>query len=158
MGRRGPPKNPTKLTVLRGNPGKRPLNPREPQPVVGLPTPPRNLSTEARAEWKRVIAAIGATGVITRADRAALIVYCQAWADYVTVYKAVEDQGRTFVTPQGYVAKNPMVTIMNEARAAVLKFAQEFGLTPAARTRVQAPDKVAAEDPFEKFLKGASSA
>jgi hypothetical protein len=33
MGRRGPPPQPTKLRLLSGNPGKRPLPRAEPQPI-----------------------------------------------------------------------------------------------------------------------------
>ncbi len=44
---------PTRLKLLGGNPGKRPLNLDEPQPEPTLPEPPAHLSDEAKAEWGR---------------------------------------------------------------------------------------------------------
>ena len=44
---------PTALKVLKGNPGRRPLNEDEPKPEVLLPRPPAHLSPVARREWRR---------------------------------------------------------------------------------------------------------
>ncbi len=52
---------PTRLKLLRNNPGKRPLNPDEPQPEATLPEPPAHLSDEAKCEWqRRRVAPVGA--------------------------------------------------------------------------------------------------
>ena len=44
---------PTALKISRGNPGKRPLNDREPQPE-GVARCPSWLCDVAKAEWKRL--------------------------------------------------------------------------------------------------------
>ena len=54
MGRRGPPPTPTRIKMLRGNPGKRPLNNRP----IGWPKgrygrPPRRPIDEC-LHWERV--------------------------------------------------------------------------------------------------------
>ncbi|HBL5480846.1 TPA: phage terminase small subunit P27 family, partial [Enterobacter hormaechei] len=36
----GPPKTPTHLRLVRGNPSKRPINENEPKPVAGVPPTP----------------------------------------------------------------------------------------------------------------------
>jgi hypothetical protein len=51
MGRRGPRPEPSSLKLLKGNPGKRPLNEREPKPPAGAPEAPAHLDEEARREW-----------------------------------------------------------------------------------------------------------
>ena len=56
MGRRGPPPKPTHIRLLEGNPSKRPINRREPQPEKGAPPCPRWLTAEARVAWKRITA------------------------------------------------------------------------------------------------------
>ena len=48
---RGRKPKPTLMKQLNGNPGKRPLNDREPVPPAGTPTPPDYLDDVARQEW-----------------------------------------------------------------------------------------------------------
>jgi len=50
----GPPPTPTSLKILKGNPGKRPLNKKEPKPKLEIPTCPAHLCPEGKGEWKRV--------------------------------------------------------------------------------------------------------
>ncbi len=126
-------------------------SPDEPKPPVAAPTAPTWLCREAKAEWARVVPQLVKLGVIARIDRAALVAYCESWADYHAAVRAVRVEGKTFTTPQGYIAKNPMVTILNESRAAVLRFAQEFGLTPSARARVSGQPRQA-DDPLTDFV------
>ncbi len=76
MARRGPAPKPTRMKVLAGNPGKRPLNRREPQPKPGLPRCPAQLSEEAKREWKRISKELDRLGLLTVLDRAALSAYC----------------------------------------------------------------------------------
>jgi phage terminase small subunit len=57
---------------MRGNPGRRPLNAREPQPEPVAPDAPEELNEEARREWDRVVGELEINGLITRLDRAAL--------------------------------------------------------------------------------------
>ena len=76
---RGRKPKPTSLRVIEGNPGKRPLNTREPKPVRGAPTCPAHLSPTAKAEWKRLIGQLVELGMISLLDRAALAAYCQTY-------------------------------------------------------------------------------
>lgn len=107
---------------------------------AGMPTCPTWLTAEAKAEWKRIVPDLTESRVLSKADRATVAAYCQAWADYVEAHKSIVKDGATFVTPKGYIAKNPMVTIRNESRLAMLRYAQELGLTPASRSKVRIKD------------------
>ena len=49
----GPKPKPTKLKLLEGNPGRRPINDKEPKPKERLPQCPTHLSEEAKREWQR---------------------------------------------------------------------------------------------------------
>src|SRR3972149_691016 len=91
MGRRGYAPQPTKLKVLRGNPGRRRLNEREPQPQAGAPPCPDWLSAEAQAAWKELAPELGACGVLTRVDGHALARYCWAWAEWRKVAEWLQD-------------------------------------------------------------------
>jgi phage terminase small subunit len=71
---------PTRLKLLTGNPGKRPLNNNEPHPEVAIPDCPLELGPVAKQEWDRMAAQLGPLRMITQLDRAALASYCAAYA------------------------------------------------------------------------------
>lgn len=145
----GTPRKPTALRLLEGNPGRRPLPKREPKPTTGISAaPPAHLSTEARVEWRRVSKILGAVGLLTGADRAALAAYCQAYGRWVQAEKALArmaerdevTHGIIIKTSNGNAVQSPLVGAANRAMELMLKAATEFGMTPAARTRVEGGD------------------
>lgn len=58
-------------------------------------------------------------------------------------------KGLTFITDKGNVIQHPAVGIANQAKKDMLKFAQELGCTPAARTRIQVTQRNPQGDLFE---------
>jgi P27 family predicted phage terminase small subunit len=150
---RGRKPTPTALKVLRGNPGKRPINKQEPKPAPKVPDMPMWLSAEGKAEWRRVVPELDGIGMLTKVDRAALAAYCAAWARLVEAERLIAKFGHiVFVDPveigsdgdmpvfEVRPASNPA---LREARAAsqlVRQFCAEFGLTPSARTRISLPE------------------
>jgi phage terminase small subunit len=85
---------PTEIKKLKGNPGKRALNDKEPKPNVEIPECPAHLTGEARTEWDRITKELHALGNIARIDRAALTVYCMAWLDFVFASRPRGSVGR----------------------------------------------------------------
>ena len=150
MGRRGPKPTPSAALRLVGS---RELEKRrdEPKPVLGVPLPPTWLSREALAEWRRVTPELTRVGVLAQIDRAILVGYCQSWSDYYESLKSVRESGVTFTTPGGNVVKHPNVSILNESRTAFLRFAQELGLSPSARARLNSAPKCGG-DPLGEFV------
>lgn len=149
---------PTALKVLQGNPGKRPLNKGEPKPTPKAPGCPTWLSLEGKAEWRRVVPELDRIGMLTRVDRAALAVYCSEWAKYVEAQRKVQEDGLVLLkhervaTGDGgeliiYVmpTKNPAVLIARDTAIQVRALAVEFGLTPAARAKIDLPEADAAD-------------
>lgn len=137
---------PTALKKLAGNPGKRPLNQREPKLEPRMLSVPRFLSEEAKAEWRRVVHELYDAGLLTAADRAILTAYCHAWGMFVKAEKELKGQTLVLESSNGNKYQNPLVGIVNKARYDVKRFAAEFGMTPAARSKVQAE---APEEPDE---------
>lgn len=149
---RGPARTPTAVLALHSSWRAKHRSKTEPEPKLGIPTRPGHLTREARAEWGRVAKELSRMGVLAKIDRAVLAAYCQAWANYVEVFEEVETEGRTFtMETTGYVAKNPKVTILNEERLAMLRLAQELGLTPASRSRLVG-DKPEGQDELAAFV------
>ena len=96
MGRRGPPPKPTKLRVLTGNPGKRRLNQREPQPSKDAPRCPAWLTTDAKKVWRRLSVELKRLGVLTVIDRDALVIYCQLYGRWKEAEEFLGKHGSVF--------------------------------------------------------------
>jgi len=154
MATRGRKPKPTALKVLEGNPGKRPLNKNEPQPEKKAPRCPSWLEPEAKKEWKRMAKTLETIGVLTQVDKAAFAGYCQAYARWNEAEEFLSKHGTIFKTPSGYIQQVPQVSIAQTYLKVMKDFCSEFGLTPAARTRIQVDSAVGQEDdPMESILK-----
>ena len=140
MARPGPPPKPTALKLIAGNPGKKKLPQGEPKPMVEAPVPPKHLTAEARVEWERLAPILVRLKLLTKLDRAALAAYCQAWARHVEAEEQVAKASALAFTHNGYPIVNPWITISRQAVDQMARFMTEFGMTPAARTRISAPD------------------
>lgn len=155
MGRRGPAAAPAGLKLVNGrsdgrDSGGRPVAP-PPNFERLAPEPPEWLSTEARAEWDRVVPELEALDLLKTADRAMLIAYCETWDMYMTAVLKVRAEGMTIVNPDsGLEKKHPVLAVVTEMAGLLRGFAREFGLTPSAEGGlVKAPKGDAGEDdPF----------
>ena len=157
MGRRGPSPKPTALKLLQGNPGKRPLNEREPKPRKDMPRCPAWLSSEAKKVWRRLVPELRAMRVLTIVDGDALAAYCQTFArwraaeEYLArhgdVYP-IRDEARRIKCMQQF----PQVAIARSLLQILRAYQQEFGLTPSSRTGIRAAEP-AVEDELDKFLR-----
>ena len=145
MGQRGPAKTPTVLNELRGNPGKRKRNHGEPMPAVGerVPSAPRWLGEGGRRHWRQLAPRLHAVGLLTEADVVGLGMLCEAIGQYLEARDLVTREGMVAISDKGNAYHHPALAQMNTARGEVLRWAREFGMTPAARSRisVDAPTK-----------------
>src|SRR4051794_26173414 len=90
---------PTRLKILYGNPGKRPLNDCEPKPKPDLPSCPKHLDAAAKKEWKHVARSLHACGILTRVDRSILAAYCQCYSRWVKLEGIVQRVGEVILHP-----------------------------------------------------------
>ena len=142
---RGTP-TPTALRVIRGNPSKRPMPKNEAVVPLARPTPPAFLCEDAKEEWVRVCDTLHAVGLMTELDRGALAAYAVAYGRWAQAERAINrmaesddaNSGLTVLTSNGNVIQNPLVGVANKAKAAMVRYAAEFGMTPSARSRVAA--------------------
>jgi P27 family predicted phage terminase small subunit len=136
MAIKGRKPTPTAIKILEGNPGKRPLNEREPMPDKKAPKCPKWLEPEAKKEWKRLADKMEALGILTELDMAAFAAYCQAYARWKEAEEYITLHGMTYETSTGGMRAVPQVSIANSSMAAMQRAAEQFGLTPAARSRI----------------------
>ncbi|MBR0079634.1 MAG: phage terminase small subunit P27 family [Synergistaceae bacterium] len=134
--RAGRKPKPTAIKILEGNPGKRKLNENEPKPLKKAPPCPKWLEPEAKKEWRRLAKALEAMGVLTEADMAAFAGYCQSYARWKEAEERITDRGLVIRTPSGYPQQVPYISIAQQYLKLMQQFAEQFGLTPAARSRI----------------------
>ena len=156
----GPKALPANVHLLRGNPSKKNFAELlgEFQPEVALPDFPSWIWPEAKKEWKRVGPLLLKDGLIAKGERAALTLYCQAWAKWVWSERmlnramakadgdreAAEAKGLVYEGGDGIMVKtaNGNFTyshhwvVGRHAESAVKRYLEMFGLAPAFRRGV----------------------
>jgi P27 family predicted phage terminase small subunit len=154
MGTRGPAPTPTPILAIRGSwRAKTRLG--EPKPPRGKPTCPKSFTAEQRKVWKKLCAVLDAMNVLTHADGHQLERYCTylvRWrdceaflarhgisypikSDDPTYYVARVPNTKTAVV--GF-AEHPQLRESHRLDAALKQIEAQFGLTPAARSRLHA--------------------
>ena len=150
---------PTKLKLLEGNPGKRPLNMNEPKPAPIAPKCPDWLLDDAKEEWKEMSPVLERLGILTLVDKAAFAGYCQAYAKWKMAEEFIKKFGFTYKIPKKdkegnvvsiFIAAFPEVAIARSSLEHVRQFCAEFGLTPSSRGRISLPSGNKDVDPMEK--------
>jgi P27 family predicted phage terminase small subunit len=152
MGRRGPAPRPTALKLMRGERADR-LNAFEPTPSAKPPRCPRSLSPEARLVWRRLAPDIQRAGVLTAWDVDMFACFCNLVvivdrarllleAGLIVARRgpgpptAQPEPDLTARRGQG-VTTNPAWRIYRDGIEQLRSLAQEFGLTPSARSRIR---------------------
>jgi P27 family predicted phage terminase small subunit len=140
----GPRPIPTQLKLLRGNPGKQRLRDDQlrPEQSVDVPDPPGFITGYAADEWYTVATELHRLGVLTKVDCAPLAAYCYAygqWRDAAEVLASMSNdpaRGLVIRGTLGGAVENPLIYTARKAAADMMRYAAEFGLTPAARSRI----------------------
>jgi P27 family predicted phage terminase small subunit len=143
----GPRPIPTYLKVLRGNPGKQALNHNEPRPPIPahVPPPPKGLTGYAEEEWTRISTELWNLKLLTAIDIRPLAAYCQAYkiwrmaTEMLTAAEGGPYQGLLVHRSGrggGEPVRNPYLAVATQAASDMVKFASEFGMSPATRARI----------------------
>lgn len=164
MGQRGPKPLPANVHQLRGNASKKSFAAilDEFRPEVEIPDFPSWIWPEAKKEWKRISHELERYGLVSKLDRAALVLYCQAWAKMVWAERQLaramkiaeearakaEQSGENYSGGDGLMIKtaNGNFTyshhwvVGRHAASEVKRYLDLFGLSPSARSRVSTSD------------------
>lgn len=162
MGKRGARPAPTHLKLLRGNPSREDLDySNEPQPDIGPepPAAPEFLKGYAQAEWARIATELYHLKCLAGIDTHTLAAYCQAYAIWRTAVETLETMaardplthGLMVKAKNGTAMQNPLMLTIRQSGNDMVRFAGEFGLSPAARSRISMRD--APPSPQSKFGK-----
>ncbi|MEK6677710.1 MAG: phage terminase small subunit P27 family, partial [Planctomycetota bacterium] len=133
---------PTSILKLRGS--KLVTAKREAAEVKGpggMPERPPWLDAEAKAKWDQLVPRLQIMRVLTLIDEDALTQYCRLWSRWRKAEDFIEKNGEMFPIRDdaGKVkcfAQWPQVAIAHRLVQQLIRLEQEFGMTPAARTRI----------------------
>ncbi len=106
--------------------------------MPGRPSPPDWLGDDARREWARIVPLLEARGLLTLEARAALAGYCTAWGELAAAQRAILADGATVQGDDGVPRLSPQLRRAEKARADLVRFSREFGITPASAASVRA--------------------
>jgi P27 family predicted phage terminase small subunit len=172
----GRPPLPANVHALNGNPSKKPESELAPgaEPTVELPPPPDVLNEQARKVWYELGEDLRTLGLISKVYSPVFALLCAAKADWMRMRAALEKAYAAGAEDElrGYVARydsgatqiTGLHVALNKAEEKLLRYAQEFGLTPASRTKVTMggsaqmalfPDQT---DPMAAFTRAAANA
>jgi P27 family predicted phage terminase small subunit len=138
------PRKPTALRIIEGNREKRPIPKNEPRPRRGIPKPPSHLDAYALDEWHRITPELDAIGMLTTVDGITLAAYCACVSRWRQAEEAIQRMknrdaltGALMIkTSNGNAIQNPLIGVANRAMHMAIRFAAEFGMSPAARARL----------------------
>lgn len=137
MGTRGPQAEPTALKILKGNPGKRPINQSEPTPASGIPQMPEHFSDIEKQLWQVFTAELaGVPGLLTVIDGHALEKLVSLEADWLENDARLKESGHLYEDRSGKITKSPRLAIKQELTEQCLILYREMGLTASARSRL----------------------
>jgi P27 family predicted phage terminase small subunit len=149
---------PTALKIARGNPGKRPLNDREPQAKkIKSARAPAWLDDEARACWKRTTRELAGMGLLTSADLDALAAYCDAISQWHKAREFIAKYGDSYSSKDAdgkikNIIAFPQVSTYRNLLNLIRNYQRDFGLTPSARSSLHIVGKPEEFDPYEILL------
>lgn len=121
----------------------------EPKPTTDAisraPPPPKEMTAEAKAEWRRVMPVLVDRRSLSPADLAAVERYCEATGDVKIARARIKQDGEYIKNRLDELKRHPAFTTLRESAAEARRWAAELGLTPASRSRVAQGDNDGAD-------------
>lgn len=138
---RGRKPTPTALKLVSGVGRTHPerINDDEPVPDDGVPVCPVS-DKLVREVWDYTATQLKRMRVLTLADRDMLLAYCQAVVMHQRASQLLDAEGYLIRAEKG-LFPHPAVRMQKDAALMIKSLGTEFGLTPAARTRIKVADQ-----------------
>ena len=112
-----------------------------------VPSPPRKLTGEAKAEWRRVVPELDKLGLLALVDQALLVQHCEWWAKERAYQAEIDALDEPYIfTPSGRLVAHPVFALHREASDRVSRLADKLFLTPVSRLRASMAAKEADDD------------
>jgi P27 family predicted phage terminase small subunit len=134
MGRRA---EPAQSKVIKGN--FRPdRHDHGPKVEMRAPVCPAWLPRHAKKYWREIAPQLEQAGLLAIVDSAVFAAHCDSVGRFEEVTRKLKRLDDLLdVTPQKYLVQSALFTIRNKLWDQVMRSSAEFGLTPAARSKVK---------------------
>lgn len=147
----GMPQSPNADVRVKPNPGKRKNNKSKKNKKNGTdadgsnnaPDMPPGLTEDAAKIWDEVVAELEKLNVLARVDNHLIAIYCNTVARAQKMQRHLDEHGYTYVTRgrNGEMERaRPQVAILETCEKQMRAFAQEWGMSAAARGRLKVND------------------
>lgn len=113
-----------------------------PKVAIQLPPCPSWLPPAAKKHWQQIGEELLQAGLISAVDVDVFAAHCDTAVKFAAVtrkLKGIEEM--LDKTPQAYLVQSALFTIRSKLLEQLVKTAREFGLTPAARSSMKAPQQ-----------------
>lgn len=132
---------PVENRIREGNPQKRKMP--EPLLVAGRVNdvenefePPEDMPEAGKQAWRTVVPELAAVGLLDHVDKLALEMMCIQYARMKQVGKVIARQGHLVRGAGGTLREHPSLKTEREAAGLFFRVAEQYALTPVARTRL----------------------
>lgn len=125
-----------------------------PYPAKRMPTAPDYFCGYSLKKWNELAPIFAEKNMLNEADLSAFELLCLHYGDAMNLYEAMINEGGSVA---GYLAGKNSQTMgeylaYHKAITAYTKMLTEFGLTPASKKKVPAPETIEDEDILSKML------
>jgi len=156
MGRKA---KPIELKIKEGNPGKQKIPKDYPSPPGDMPDIPSHLDKYGQQEWERIAEGLNVMGILREVDQNILGAYCASYSRWrhaeeeLNKLKKESSLGALVLkTISGNWIQQPLIGIANKAAADMVRYASEFGFTPAARASLGIKNDPRGKSKFEGLI------
>jgi len=137
-------KKPTKIKKLEGTYRKdrAPKNEMDVPLLDKVEVPSGLINDFASSEWIKQTKILSSLDMLAETDTSILLSYCNEIGKYFECQEILKEKGYTTVSVKtGYEQQRPEVSIGNSALDKAIKLSDKFGFNPAARTKIEMPQK-----------------
>lgn len=159
MGKRGPLPKKNVLKVLSGQlPVTKENGINENIVSFEPPRAPDHLTADEKEVWDYTIELLKPLCVLEKIDVGVLDAYCCTYVRWRDVESQIQEMsqhgkihGLLIEGATGSMIANPLVTMSRHERAALVTYAQQLGMTPAARMRINIVKEKPKDNPFSRI-------
>lgn len=119
--------------------------------AVALDEPP-GMTAAVREKWRKLVPLIAKACPLKETDADALRQYCEAVTLREKAQKEMETAPLVLVTPNGAQQVNPLLKIVSQCEAVMMKLSERFGLDPASRKRLAIEASNPSQDEMSDFI------
>jgi P27 family predicted phage terminase small subunit len=108
----------------------------EAERVTKIAAPDELRDDNAISIWETQSAILIQRGVLSMADAATLLIYCNSFSLYLEAEKKISKEGLTIATDNGSEKKHPAINARQDALTSFIRTGSLLGLDPLSRTKL----------------------